>query len=124
MCSSDLAELLAIVLVLARTGFAGEMWSELGITSLFVQWVALTTAVALCALRQPLAQMQRHMAATRGPYRWSGYSTSFSIDLESVYTGNEVSADSLKMASGKVIGLSFSTARRPSPRRKARAFAP
>lgn len=57
------AELLAIVLVLARTGFAGEMWSELGITSLFVQWVALTTAVALCALRQPLARMQRHMAA-------------------------------------------------------------
>lgn len=57
------AELLAIVLVLARTGFGGELWGELGITSLFVQWVALTTAMALCAVRKPLAHMQRRMAA-------------------------------------------------------------
>lgn len=58
------AELLAIVLSLTRTGFGADLWGELGLTSLFVQWVALTTAMALCALRKPLANMQRQMAAT------------------------------------------------------------
>lgn len=57
------AELLALVLVLARTGFGGDFWGDLGMASLFVQWIALTTSAILCQLRRPLARLQRHVAA-------------------------------------------------------------
>ncbi|MFP5382912.1 MAG: sensor histidine kinase [Gammaproteobacteria bacterium] len=57
------AELLAIVLVLARSGFSAGGWADLGVTSLFVQWVALTTAAALCPMRDMLSRLQRHVAA-------------------------------------------------------------
>jgi hypothetical protein len=32
----------------------------------------------------------RHVAATAGPYRWSGYVTNHTISLDSAATGNEV----------------------------------
>lgn len=57
------AELLAIVLVLARNGFSAGAWTDLGLTSLFVQWVALTTAAVLCPMRDMLSRLQRHVAA-------------------------------------------------------------
>lgn len=57
------AELLAIVLVLADNGLRGNLWADLGVTSLFVQWVTLSTAAALCLLRQPLARLPRRVAA-------------------------------------------------------------
>lgn len=44
------AELLAFILVLASP-WTGDKWSELGLVSLFVQWIALVSAGVLCALR-------------------------------------------------------------------------
>lgn len=61
------AELLAIILVLATpwtdSKGGGDKWSELGLVSLFVQWVALASAGVLCALRPWLARLST-MAAT------------------------------------------------------------
>ena len=45
------AELLAFLLVLADADFSERTWSDLGITSLFVQWTALSCAGVLCLLR-------------------------------------------------------------------------
>ena len=45
------AELLVLVLVLSDTGLASFSWARLGLTSLFVQWVVLTSAVILCNTR-------------------------------------------------------------------------
>lgn len=45
------AELLAIVLVLANSDNFSFDWAQLGLTSLFIQWIALTTAGMLCQLR-------------------------------------------------------------------------
>lgn len=50
-----IAELLAFVLVLA--GNAREPWSELGLASLFIQWIALTSAAVLCLARPLLARL-------------------------------------------------------------------
>ena len=58
------AELLAIVLVLARSGLNADAWADLAVTSLFVQLVALSSAAVLCPLRKWLVGMQRHLAAT------------------------------------------------------------
>jgi two-component system, LytTR family, sensor histidine kinase AlgZ len=49
-----IAELLAIVLVLAPGGAQQDIWSRLGLTSLFIQWVALSVAALLCVLRPRL----------------------------------------------------------------------
>lgn len=57
------AELLAIVLVLARSGLTERAWVDLGLTSLFVQWVALSSAAILCQLRKHLADLPANLAA-------------------------------------------------------------
>ncbi|NNG13475.1 MAG: sensor histidine kinase, partial [Halobacteria archaeon] len=36
-----MAELLAFVLVLVTPGLLGDRWSDLGVISLFLQWIAL-----------------------------------------------------------------------------------
>ncbi|HEY9199931.1 MAG TPA: sensor histidine kinase [Gammaproteobacteria bacterium] len=55
------AELLAFILVLATPWTdaqgGGDKWTELGLVSLFVQWVALASAGVLCALRPWLMRM-------------------------------------------------------------------
>jgi two-component system sensor histidine kinase AlgZ len=56
-----IAELLALVLVLA--GDRGEAWSRLGLVSLFVQLVALTSASLLCMVRPVLATIGNTAAA-------------------------------------------------------------
>jgi two-component system, LytTR family, sensor histidine kinase AlgZ len=56
------AELLAFILVLAAP-WSGDKWSELGLVSLFVQWVALVSAGVLCALRPWLMRLST-VAAT------------------------------------------------------------
>lgn len=62
------AELLAFILVLAAPWNGTEdKWSELGLVSLFVQWVALASAGVLCALRPWLARMST-VAATLVSY--------------------------------------------------------
>lgn len=51
------AELLALVLTLGAYTTRGVRWEDLGITSLFIQWVALTSAGLLCVLRRALARI-------------------------------------------------------------------
>lgn len=46
-----IAELLAAVLALSPLTRAGFSWSDFGLVSLFIQWVALTSAASLCAAR-------------------------------------------------------------------------
>lgn len=46
-----IAELLVFVLVLMDSGITDFGWAQLGLTSLFVQWLALSSAVILCRLR-------------------------------------------------------------------------
>ncbi|MFZ5756384.1 MAG: sensor histidine kinase [Pseudomonadota bacterium] len=57
------AELLAIVLVLARSGLTDRAWGDLGLTSLFVQLIALSSAAILCQLRRHLADLAPGIAA-------------------------------------------------------------
>lgn len=56
------AELLSIVLVLGGMHGAGASWENLGIVSLFVQWVALSSAALLCLGRKWLLGMQDAVA--------------------------------------------------------------
>lgn len=51
------AELLAFLLVLAGLPARGG-WEELGLTSLFVQWVALAAAAVLCVARPALQRLR------------------------------------------------------------------
>ncbi|MFQ5642796.1 MAG: sensor histidine kinase [Thiogranum sp.] len=56
-----IAELLAFVLVLA--GNRNDPWSVLGLTSLFLQWIALSSAGVLCLARPMLARVGNTAAA-------------------------------------------------------------
>ncbi len=56
-----IAELLAFVLVLA--GDARDPWSALGLASLFLQWVALSSAAVLCLARPLLMRVSNTAAA-------------------------------------------------------------
>ncbi len=50
-----ITELLVLVMSLASSSLAAFSWGELGINSLFVQWIVLTSAGLLCSLRSWLA---------------------------------------------------------------------
>jgi len=56
-----IAELLAFVLVLASSH--NDPWSELGLISLFVQWIALSSAAVLCLTRPMLTRIGNTAAA-------------------------------------------------------------
>lgn len=56
-----IAELLAFILVLANS--RNDPWSELGLTSLFVQWIALSSAAVLCLARPMLSRVSNTAAA-------------------------------------------------------------
>ncbi len=56
-----IAELLAIVLVLANSH--NDPWSDLGLVSLFVQWIALASAAVLCLARPLLVRFGNTAAA-------------------------------------------------------------
>lgn len=60
-----IAELMAIVLVLANG--RADPWNDLGLVSLFVQWIALTSAAALC-LTRPLLLKINSSAAVLASY--------------------------------------------------------
>lgn len=51
------AQLLAFVLALAGSPPGALWWNELGLVSLFVQWVALTCTAVLCLARRWLTQL-------------------------------------------------------------------
>jgi two-component system sensor histidine kinase AlgZ len=51
-----IAELVAMLLTLARYGIGGNFWPDLARTSLFLLWVGLGTAAILCAVRPRLTR--------------------------------------------------------------------
>jgi len=59
-----IAELLALVLVLAPAHGTADRWVNVGLVSLYVQWVALTGTAALCLARGRLARLADVPAAT------------------------------------------------------------
>lgn len=56
------SELLAVVLALGSLE-SRDRWADLGVISLFVQWVALTGAAVLCFSRRWLARLPNSVAA-------------------------------------------------------------
>jgi two-component system sensor histidine kinase AlgZ len=56
-----IAELLAFVLVLASS--RRDFWGDLGLVSLFLQWIALTSAAILCMARPMLTRVSNTAAA-------------------------------------------------------------
>jgi two-component system sensor histidine kinase AlgZ len=59
-----IAELLAIVLALAPMNTTSNRWEDLGVVSLFIQWVALISAGVLCIVRPWLRRLSVNIAAT------------------------------------------------------------
>ncbi|NLY12842.1 MAG: sensor histidine kinase [Gammaproteobacteria bacterium] len=57
-----LAQLLVLVLVLAEPMDTGFDWMRLALTSLFVQWIVLLSAAALCRARPYLARLPASLA--------------------------------------------------------------
>ncbi len=57
------AELIAVMLILATGDILSESWDELGLLSIFVQWIALASAGVLCLSRHWLAKLQLPLAA-------------------------------------------------------------
>ena len=57
-----IAELLAFVLVLANNSHS-DPWRELGLASLFLQWIALCSAAILCMARPMLGRVSNTAAA-------------------------------------------------------------
>jgi two-component system sensor histidine kinase AlgZ len=58
-----IAELIAFVLVLVSPGVLGDPWIDLGLISLFMQWIALTSAAVLCITRPLLSRLGNTAAA-------------------------------------------------------------
>ena len=58
-----IAELLALILTLARPGVLDDLWGGLAMTSMFMQWIALTSAAVLCMGRPLLSRLGNTAAA-------------------------------------------------------------
>jgi two-component system sensor histidine kinase AlgZ len=58
-----IAELLAFILTLVSPGVLENAWGNLGLISVFMQWIALTSAAVLCVCRPLLAHMGNSVAA-------------------------------------------------------------
>jgi len=56
------AQLLAFVLVLAPVSPVYSRWTNLSLVSLFIQWVALSSAGVLCVVRPRLCNVPNHIA--------------------------------------------------------------
>ena len=57
-----IAELLAFILAFAATDTFSAFWTELALSSLFIQWVALGTAAVLCCCRPLIARLNAKAA--------------------------------------------------------------
>ena len=57
------AELVALVLILATGDILRDSWDELGLLSVFVQWIAFASAGVLCTARRFLAKLSLVWAA-------------------------------------------------------------
>ena len=58
-----IAQLLAFIITLVSPGVLENAWGNLGLISLFMQWIALTSAAVLCICRPALARMGNRLAA-------------------------------------------------------------
>jgi two-component system sensor histidine kinase AlgZ len=58
------AELLAFILALTAPVSGAERWSRLGLLSLFIQWISLSCAGALCLARGRLNRLSNPLAGT------------------------------------------------------------
>lgn len=58
-----IAELLAFILTLVSPGIVDNPWANLGLISMFMQWIALTSAAVLCVSRPLLARLGNSVAA-------------------------------------------------------------
>lgn len=56
------AELVAFMLILATGDILSESWDEFGLLSIFVQWIALSSAGVLCLSRKWLAKLSLSVA--------------------------------------------------------------
>lgn len=57
------AQVLVFIFALVAASYNAFSWLELGRITLFVQWVALTSAALLCALKQIMANLKAHWVA-------------------------------------------------------------
>jgi two-component system sensor histidine kinase AlgZ len=60
------AELLVFVMVMANSSFVDFSWVDLGLTSIFVQWLVLLSAAVLCNLRPFLMGLATGVATVIG----------------------------------------------------------
>ena len=58
-----IAELLAFILTLVSPGVMDDPWGNLGLISVLMQWIALTSAALLCVARPVLSRMSNPAAA-------------------------------------------------------------
>jgi two-component system sensor histidine kinase AlgZ len=58
-----IAELLAFILTLVSPGVMDDPWGNLGLISVLMQWIALTSAALLCVCRPVLSRMSNPSAA-------------------------------------------------------------
>lgn len=58
-----ITELFAFVLAMVSPGMLGDPWGDLGLISLFLQWIALTSAAVLCVTRPFLTRFSAMAAA-------------------------------------------------------------
>ena len=58
-----IAELLALMITLVSPGVIDDPWGNLGLISLFMQWIALTSAAVLCLCRLMLSRLGNTAAA-------------------------------------------------------------
>ena len=58
-----IAELLALIITLVSPGVLEDPWGNLGMISLFMQWIALTSAAVLCLVRPWLSRLPNTASA-------------------------------------------------------------
>ena len=58
-----IGELLAFILVLSPFKYSADRWGDLSIISILIQWVALSTADALCMTRSFLQKLEKKIVA-------------------------------------------------------------
>jgi two-component system sensor histidine kinase AlgZ len=58
-----IAELLAFIITLVSPGVLDNPWANLGLISVFMQWISLTSAALLCVSRPLLARLGNAVAA-------------------------------------------------------------
>ena len=58
-----IAQLLAFIITLVSPGVMDNPWGNLGLISLFMQWISLTSAALLCVCRPLLVRMGNRVAA-------------------------------------------------------------